>query len=86
MTRIVRILCVALLALAGLVGASLPARADEKCEKRVHQAEDKLRDAIQRHGEDSKEARKRRAELEDAKRHCPDYHEHHDMDHHDDPH
>ncbi len=80
MTRIIRVFCIALLTITGLVGSSLPARADDKCEKRIHQAEDKLRDAIQRHGEDSKQARKRRAELEEAKRQCPD---HHDMDHHD---
>ena len=58
MTRMIRILCLALLTI-GLVGPSLPARADdrderherhEKCEKRIHQAEDKLRDAVQRHG------------------------------------
>jgi len=88
MTRTIRILCTALLTVVGLVGSSRPARADEKCERRVHQAEDKLRDAIQRHGEDSKEARKRREQLEEAKRNCTDYHDadHHDMDHHDDPH
>ncbi len=80
MTRIMRILCVALLTVAGLGGSSLPARADDKCERRIHQAEDKLRDAVQRHGEDSKQARQRRRELEEAKRQCPD---HHDMDHHD---
>ena len=80
MTRMIRILGITLLAIAGLVGTSLPARADEKCEKRIHEAEYRLRDAVQRHGEDSKEARKRRHELEEAKRKCPDYH---DMDHHD---
>jgi hypothetical protein len=83
MTRIIRILCVALLAIAGLVGSSLPARADDKCDRRIHQAEDKLRDAVQRHGEDSKQARKRRQELEEVKRQCGD---HHDMDHHDHDH
>jgi hypothetical protein len=85
----IRILCLAWLTI-GLVGPSLPARADdrderherhEKCEKRIHQAEDKLHDAVQRHGEDSRQARKRREELEEAKRRCGD---HHDMDHHDD--
>jgi len=81
-----RILCVALLTVAGLGGSSLPARADDRdnrCEKRIHQAEDNLRDAVQRHGEDSKQARKRRQELEEVKRQCPD---HHDMDHHDHDH
>jgi len=86
MTRMIRILCFALLTI-GLVGPSLPARADdrderhEKCEKRIDRAEDKLRDAVNRHGEDSRQARKRREELEEAKRRCGD---HHDMDHHDD--
>jgi hypothetical protein len=86
MTRMMRVLCVALLTVAGLGGSSLPARADDRdnrCEKRIHQAEDKLRDAVQRHGEDSKQARKRRQELEEVKRQCPD---HHDMDHHDHDH
>ncbi len=82
MTRMIRILCLALLTI-GLVGPSLPARADdrderhERCEKRIPQADDKLRDAVQRHGEDSRQARKR---VEQAKRRCGD---HHDMDHHD---
>ena len=64
----IRILCLALLTI-GLVGPSLPARADdrnekhERCEKRIHQAEDKLRDAVQRYGEDSRQARKRRENL-----------------------
>jgi hypothetical protein len=86
MTRTIRILCLALFTTIGLVGSSLPARADddhhEKCEKRIHDAEAKLQDAVQRKGEDSKEARKRRAELDQAKHDCPDM-DHHDMDHHD---
>ncbi len=88
MTRMIRILCIALLTIVGLVGSSLPARADDRdrdnrCERRIHQAEDKLRDAVSRHGEDSKQARKHRHELEEAKRQCGD---HHDMDHHDHDH
>jgi hypothetical protein len=89
MTRTIRILCVALLTTVGLVGSSLPARADddrrEKCERRIHQAEDNLKDAIQHHGEDSKQARKRREQLEHVRRDCPDM-EHHDMEHHDHDH
>jgi len=87
MTRIVRILCVALLTIVGLVGSSLPAKADDRddrheaCERQIHQAEDKLRDAVQRHGEGSKQAHKRREQLEEVKRRCGD---HHDRDHHDD--
>jgi len=93
MTRIIRVFCIALLTITGLVGSSLQARADDRdrdnrCERRVHQAEDKLRDAVQRHGEDSKQARKRRHELEEARRQCPDHHDmdHHDNDHHDNDH
>lgn len=86
MTRMIRILCVTLLTVVGLVGTSLPVRADDdrhaRCEKRVQEAQAKLQDAIQRHGEDSKQAHKRRDELEQVKRDCPDM-EHHD-DHHDD--
>ena len=86
MTRMIRILCIALLTIVGLAGSSLQARADdrnEKCERQIHQAEDKLRDAIQRHGEGSKQAHKRREQLEEVKRRCGD---HHDRDHHDDDH
>jgi len=83
MTRSLKTLCIALLSVAGLVGSSVPARADrdEGCEKRIHQAEDKLRDAIQRHGENSKQAHKRREQLEEARRRCG-YRDHdHDHDH-----
>jgi hypothetical protein len=89
MTRSIRIFCVALLTIVGLVGSSLPLRAEDRddhraqCEKRIHEAEDKLRDAVQRHGEDSKQAHKRREQLEQVKRDCPDmeHHENHDHDH-----
>jgi hypothetical protein len=89
MPRMIRILCIALLTIAGLVGSSLQVRAQDRddrhdaCERQIHQAEDKLRDAIHRHGEDSKQARKRRDQLEDVKRRCGDHHDR-DRDHHDD--
>ena len=90
MTRSIRILCVALLTIVGLVGSTLPVRADddrrERCERRIHQAEDKLRDAIQRHGEDSRQAHKRREQLEQVRRVCPDRHEDHHGDHDHDQH
>ena len=87
MTRGIRILCIALLTIAGLVGSTVPVRAQDRddrhsqCERRVQQAEDKLRDAIQRHGEDSRQARKRHEELEQARRNCPDMDRHNDRDH-----
>lgn len=101
MGRTIRVLSVALLTIVGLVGTALPARADDRndrderrsrCERRVHDAEAKLQDAIQRYGEDSRRARHRRDQLEQARRDCPDYRgehhdmEHHDMEHHDEPH
>ncbi len=81
MTRIMKTLCIALLSVACVAGSALSARAEDRreCERRIHQAEDKLRDAVQHHGEDSKQARKRREQLEQERRKCPDY----DRDHHD---
>ncbi len=76
----------ALLAMAGLLGTSVPLRADdahERCEKRIHKAEDKVRDAVHRYGENSRQAHKRREQLEDARRKCG-YYDHdrdHDRDH-----
>jgi hypothetical protein len=86
MTRTLKTLCIALLSIAGLVGSSVPARADrdDKCERRIHQAEEKLRVAIQRHGENSRQAHKRRQELEEAERRCGRHHDQdrdHDRDH-----
>jgi hypothetical protein len=91
MTRIIKLLCVVLLTVAGLVGSSLPARADDRhdrCVRRVQQAEANLRDAIARHGEDSRAARKRRAQLDEARHECPDveHHDDHDHDHDHDQH
>ena len=88
MTRTIRILCVALLTMVGLVGSSLLARADdnrhERCERDRHRAEEKLRDAVQRYGEESRQAHKRREQLEEVRRRCGDRrdeHHDHDMDH-----
>ena len=84
-----RILCIALLTIAGLIGSSLPVHADDhhdRCERRIHQAEDNLRNAIAKHGEDSSQARKRRAQLDEARRDCPDVEHHDDHDHDHDQH
>ena len=91
MTRTIRILCVALLTMVGLVGSSLQARADERderherCERDLHRAEARLRDAVQRYGEESRQAHKRHEQLEEVRRRCGDrrddhHEEHHDMD------
>ncbi len=86
MTRLGKILCVASLTIVGLVGSSLPARADERCERDMHRAEDRLRQAIEKHGEHSRQADKRRHELEEVRQRCGDHHDRdhdhdHDMDH-----
>jgi hypothetical protein len=82
MTRSIKNLCIALLFIAGLVASSLPARADrdDKCERQIHQAEEKLRDAVQRHGENSKQAHKRHEQLEEVRHRCGRDHDH-DHDH-----
>jgi len=86
MTRSLKTLCIAVFSVAGLVGSSVPARADrdDKCERRIHQAEEKLRNAIHRHGENSRQAHKRHEELEEVRRRCGRDHDHdrdHDRDH-----
>jgi hypothetical protein len=82
MNRMIKIFSVALLTIVGLVGSSVPVRAEDKCERDIHRAEDKLRDAVAKHGEHSPQAEKRRHELEEVRRRCGDHHdEHHDMDH-----
>ena len=90
MTKTIRILCVAVMTIVGLVGSSLPVRADddrrERCERQIHQAEDRLRVAIERHGENSRQAHNRREQLEQVRRHCPERHDDHHEDHDHDQH
>jgi histidinol-phosphate/aromatic aminotransferase/cobyric acid decarboxylase-like protein len=66
-----------------LVGAALAAAtvnlspaADHvsDCRKRIHVAEEKLQKAIDKHGEHSPEADRRRHDLEQAHRDCADVH------------
>ena len=50
---------------------------DSNCRKRIHKAEEKLRKEIDRHGERSQQAEKRRRELEEVRRSCgEERHEH----------
>ena len=86
MTRSLKNLCIALLFIAGLVASSVPAHADrdDKCERKIHQAEEKLHKAIERHGENSPQAHKRHEQLEEVRRHCGrdrDHDRDHDHDH-----
>ena len=72
MTRSFKTLCIAILSIAGLVASSTPARADrnERCERRIHKAEEKLRIARERYGESSRQVHRRHEELEQVRREC----------------
>jgi hypothetical protein len=53
-----------------LVGI-VPAQAmDRHCDDRIRKAEFNLKDAIRKHGEHSRQAEKRRHELEETRAHC----------------
>jgi hypothetical protein len=56
---------------------------DRQCEQRIHKAEAKLQKEIERHGEQSRQAEKRRHELEQVRQSC---HRDHDHDHDNDRH
>ncbi len=56
-----------------LLGSAAPAQArdrDDKCAQRIRQTEAQLQREIQRHGEYSRQAQKRRHELEKAREGC----------------
>lgn len=50
-----------------LVG-SVTASAENRCEKRIRNAEHNLQQAVARHGEHSRQAEQKRRQLEDARR------------------
>ena len=56
---------VLLFSTAGVVQANA-----ERCDERIHKAERNLANADRKHGEHSRQAEKRRRELEDARVHC----------------
>jgi hypothetical protein len=58
--------------LAGGVARTLASDNGRHCDQRIHKAEENLRKAVDRHGEHSRPAEKRRHELEEAKRGCGD--------------
>jgi len=58
------------LLLAGGVGHTQASDNDRQCNQRIHKAEENLRKAVDRHGEQSRQAEKRRHELEEARRSC----------------
>jgi len=76
----------ALLGACLLLSGALPAQGrdrDDQCERKIHQAEERLNQAIRRHGEHSRQARDRHHQLEEQRERCKREHErHHDRDHH----
>ena len=56
--------------LVGGVAPTLAGDRDHECRERIHKAEAKLRREIDRHGEHSRQAEKRRHELERARERC----------------
>jgi hypothetical protein len=62
----------------GLLGGRVAVtHADDRpgdCDKRIHKAEEQLRKEVDRHGEHSPEADRRRHELEDVRRSCGEEH------------
>ena len=73
----------ALLSSALLLGNAVPVHAfdrDDKCVRRIRKAEDNLRKAERRHGEHSRQAEKRRHELEEARERCHQRDRDHDRD------
>jgi hypothetical protein len=60
-------------AAAFLVLTAVPMQArdhEDKCEHRMHKAELSLQKAISKHGEHSRQADKRRHQLEETREHC----------------
>ena len=56
--------------LIGGVAPTLAGDRDQACRERIHQAEVNLGRAVDRHGEHSQQAQKRRHELERARERC----------------
>lgn len=68
-----RVILATTLAVLLALGAAVPVLAlddDEKCERRIHKAEQNLEKAVRKHGEYSKQAEQRRRELEEARERC----------------
>lgn len=65
-----------------LLGGAVPLLADHRsdCEKRIHKAELNLDKEVRKHGEHSRQAEKRRHELENVRESCRDVDRDHDRD------
>jgi len=77
-------LLIAVLIVFGFLSGTVTVRAadrDDKCEKRVHKAEEQLEKAVRKHGQHSEQAERKRHDLEEAREHCHDRDRDRDRDH-----
>ena len=74
--RVLFVPALGVMLLAGGVARTQASDNDRHCEQRIHKAEENLRKAVDRHGEQSPQAEKRRHELEEARRSCGGDHDH----------
>jgi len=68
---------IAAIVVLGFLAGSVPARAmardhdrERRCEQRIRKAEINLQNAIRKHGDRSRQAERRRHELEEARERC----------------
>lgn len=82
LSKLAKILTAAVLSVFFLTAGAAPMRAadrDDKCEQKVRGLEEQLHQAERKHGEHSKQADKKRRQLEEAREKCR--HSDHDRDH-----
>ena len=79
---------IAIFVVALFLGGAVPTQAldrdhdnDRKCEQRIRNAENKLQQAVRKHGERSRQAEQRRHELQEARQRCHRGDRDHDQDH-----
>ncbi len=69
--RVKRLVVAGLLACSLLAGSAMAYDRDGgRCEQRIHKAERHLRQAIRKHGPGSRQAQRRREQLERARQQC----------------
>ena len=73
--RIFKKIMISLVLSGCLLGGVVPLQADRRsdCEKRIRKAEQKLEKEVRKHGERSRQAEKRRHDLERAREQCRDF-------------
>ena len=89
LSKLAKVLTAAVLAVFFMTAGAAPMRAadrDDKCEQHVRNLENQLRQAERKHGEHSKQAEKKRRQVEEAREKCGHRGRDHDRDHDHDKH